>query len=80
MSMSFEEIAALSDEDLLCQIAEEASEVIQPVLKHRRFGPMPFAGGVQYDNVRDARVEFTQLVYLMEEHKKRWGYGGNVQS
>lgn len=71
-----EEIKALPDALLLTKICEEASEVIKAVCKHQAHGPTPLAGGVQYNNVRDANEEHAQLNDLMFEYRSRFGYRG----
>lgn len=78
MSMTTNEVAALSDQALLAKIAEEASEVIEAAMKQHAFGPRPFAGGVQYDNVRDTNEEASQLARLLFEYRGRFGYAGHV--
>jgi len=71
-----EQIKALSDSLLMTKINEEASEVIKAVCKHQAHGERPYFGGVQYDNVRDANEEHSQLNELMFEYRERFGYRG----
>lgn len=67
------QIRDASDAQLVMKITEEASEVAQAAAKHAQYGPRPFAGGVQYDNVADLVAEFSQLEALVNEYVRRFG-------
>lgn len=52
------------------RVIEECSEIQKAMTKFIRFGHRPYWNGIQYDNVRDARVEFAQLSERMIEFLK----------
>lgn len=77
MALTREEIRVLPDARLLQKICEEASEVIKAVCKHQQYGPRPFAGGVQYNNVGDTNTEANELNALLLEYRLRYGVDGH---